>query len=76
MTLKDMNMAIAKECSWLADPLGTERHRCARLEEVGILALVQRIEVGAQVRDALDDSQNLRRIHHLALQRHSVQRRH
>jgi hypothetical protein len=43
------------------------------LEELGIVAGVQRVEEGLQVGDRADDSQNLRGIHHLLLQLRSRQ---
>ena len=50
--------------------------RWTHLEEVSVLAFVESVEVGAQVRNAFDDCQDLGCVYNLALQGHSVQRGH
>jgi hypothetical protein len=48
----------------------------ARPEEVVVAALVQRVEELGQVRDGVDEGQDLGRVDHLVLERDAVQVRH
>lgn len=53
---------------------GNVKDRGADLEEVSVAALIERIEEGVKVGDGVYHSQDLRGVHNLGLQGHSVQR--